>query len=67
MMALFVAVTGAIVVGAAYLSKKRAHQEMEQQRAEEAAFKKKVAEFRAKMENSSEGPDRPLGGQGRPM
>ena len=52
MMALFVAVTGAIVVGAAYLSKKRAHQEMEQQRAEEAAFKKKVAEFRAKMENS---------------
>ncbi|SFO57082.1 hypothetical protein SAMN03159463_02305 [Mesorhizobium sp. NFR06] len=45
MMALFVAVTGAIVVGLAYLSKRSFHKTMEEQRAEESAFREKLANF----------------------
>ncbi|MDX8541462.1 hypothetical protein RFM23_27955 [Mesorhizobium abyssinicae] len=47
MMALFVAVAGAIIVGLAYISKRRFHRSMEEQRAEEAAFREEAEKFRA--------------------
>ncbi|KUM25642.1 hypothetical protein AU467_25330 [Mesorhizobium loti] len=48
MMAVFFAITGGIVVFAAYLSKRNFQKEMKEQRDEEAAFKEEVAKFRAK-------------------
>ncbi|MER9176191.1 hypothetical protein NKH72_21680 [Mesorhizobium sp. M0955] len=48
MMILFLAVTGAIIVAASYISKRDSQKRMKQLRAEEAAFKEKVSRFRAR-------------------
>ncbi|UCI21069.1 hypothetical protein FJ970_09000 [Mesorhizobium sp. B2-1-8] len=58
MMILFFIVAGVIVVGFAYLQKRSFHKSMEEQRAEEAAFREKLSKFRAEGLNAAAGKEK---------